>query len=98
MIHNAKQHDERGYKVDKGQLLRSCKRQFVDVVASAAGLDKALAPANELFNALEASGHRVLERLQVARETISTHNPLEFFKSWEASKERYVPLSEKPHP
>jgi hypothetical protein len=59
LIHNAKQHYERGYKVDEGQPLRPYKRQLVDVVASAAGLDKALALANELFNALEASGHRV---------------------------------------
>ena len=59
LIHNAKQHYERGYKVDEGQLLRPYKRQLVDVVASAAGIDKALALANELFNALEARGHRV---------------------------------------
>jgi hypothetical protein len=33
---------------------------MVDVTASRAGLDKALAFANDLFNALESAGHRVL--------------------------------------
>jgi len=40
-------------------LLRPHKRQLVDVTASAAGLEKALAFANDLFNALESAGHRV---------------------------------------
>jgi hypothetical protein len=40
----------------------------------------------------------ILERLQLARETIGTQDPLEFFKSWKAPRERYVPLSERPHP
>jgi hypothetical protein len=59
LIQGAKQHYARGYKVDEEQLLRPYKRQLVDVIASAAGLDKALALANGLFNALEAKGHRV---------------------------------------
>lgn len=59
LIQSAKQHYERGYKVDEGQLLRPYKRQLVDVTASAAGLDKALAFANDLFNALESKGHHV---------------------------------------
>ncbi|HKF47587.1 MAG TPA: hypothetical protein VKB38_09545 [Terracidiphilus sp.] len=59
LIQGAKQHYERGYKVDEGQLLRPYKRQLVDVTASAEGLDKALAFANGLFNALESAGHRV---------------------------------------
>lgn len=67
LIHNAKQHYERGYKVDEGQLLRPYKRQLVDVAASAAGLDKALALANELFNALESSGHRVRLATSISR-------------------------------
>jgi hypothetical protein len=59
LIHGAKQHYERGYKVEEGQLLRPYKRQLVDVTASATGLDKALAFANDLFNALESNGHHV---------------------------------------
>lgn len=59
MIRGAKDHYERGYKVEDGQLLRPYKRLLVDVTASAAGLDKALSFANDLFNALESAGHRV---------------------------------------
>jgi hypothetical protein len=59
LIQGAKQHYERGYKVEEGQLLRPYKRQMVDVTASATGLDKALVFANDLFNALESHGHRV---------------------------------------
>lgn len=59
LVQGAKKHYEKGYKVDEGQLLRPHKRQLVDVTASAAGLEKALAFANDLFNALESAGHRV---------------------------------------
>jgi hypothetical protein len=59
LIQGAKQHYERGYKVEEGQLLRPYKRQLVDVTASATGVDKALSFANDLFNALESNGHRV---------------------------------------
>ena len=59
LVQGAKRLYERGYKVDEGQLLRPYKRQLVDVTASAAGLDKALAFANDLFKALESAGHRV---------------------------------------
>ncbi len=59
LIQGAKQHFEKGYKVDDGQLLRPHKRLLVDVSASADGLDKALSFANDLFNALESAGNRV---------------------------------------
>jgi hypothetical protein len=59
LVQGAKQHYQKGYKVNEGQLLRPHKRQLVDVTASAAGLEKALAFANDLFNALESAGHRV---------------------------------------
>jgi len=71
LIHGAKQHYERGYRVEEGQLLRPYKRQLVDVTASAAGLDKALAFANALFNALESNGHRV----RFAPSTELSHRP-----------------------
>jgi hypothetical protein len=59
LVQGAKQHYRKGYKIKEGQLLRPYKRQLVDVTASAAGLEKALAFANDLFNALESAGHRV---------------------------------------
>lgn len=59
LIQGAKQHYEKSYKIEEGQLLRPYKRQLVDVTASAAGLEKALAFANDQFNALETAGHRV---------------------------------------
>src|ERR1700677_3359502 len=71
LIQGAKQHYERGYKVEEGQLLRPYKRQLVDITASATGLDKALAFANDLFNALESNGHRV----RLAASTERLHRP-----------------------
>jgi len=59
LIQGAKQHYEKGYKVHDNQLLRTYKRLLADVTASAAGLDRALSFANDLFNALESAGHRV---------------------------------------
>jgi hypothetical protein len=60
LIRDAKGYYSTGYKVAEGQHLRPYKRLLVDVTASMAGLDKALAFANDLFNALESAGHRVL--------------------------------------
>jgi hypothetical protein len=71
LVQGAKQHYERGYKVEEGQLLRPYKRQLVDVTASAAGLEKALTFANDLFKALESAGHRV--RFACANEV--AHRP-----------------------
>lgn len=60
LIRNAKGHYDEGYKVDEGQHLRPYKKLLVDVTASSAALDKALGFANDLFNALESAGYRVL--------------------------------------
>lgn len=65
-------------------LMRPYKRQLVDVTASAKGLDKALAFANELFNALESAGHRVcltsLDRPHVDEpEKVLKPKPQEYF-------------------
>lgn len=60
LIRDAKGYYDDGYKVDEGQHLRPYKRLLVDVTSSRASLDKALAFANDLFNALESAGHRVL--------------------------------------
>jgi hypothetical protein len=60
LIREAKGHFDRGRTVDEGQHLRPYKRLLVDVTASRSGLEKALAFANDLFNALESKGHRVI--------------------------------------
>jgi len=60
LIRNTKGHYDEGYKVDEGQHLRPYKKLLVDVIASSAALDKALGFANDLFNALESAGYRVL--------------------------------------
>jgi hypothetical protein len=44
----------------EGEHLKPYKKLLVDVTASRAGLDKALGFANDLFNALESAGHRVV--------------------------------------
>jgi hypothetical protein len=72
LIRGAKQHYERGYKAEEGQLLRPYKRKLVHVIASAEGLDKALAFANDLFNALESAGHSVC-LAQLDRPHIDEH-------------------------
>ena len=46
-------------RIDDGMYLKPYKFLAVHVVASEAGLDKALDLANDLFNALESVGHRV---------------------------------------
>lgn len=60
LIRDVKTHFERGRPVDEGDYLKPYKRLLVDVTASKAGLDKALAFANDFFNALESAGHRVV--------------------------------------
>lgn len=60
LIRGAKEHFENGRTVEDGAYLKPYKRLLVDVTASKAGLDKALGFANDLFNALESVGHRVV--------------------------------------
>lgn len=59
LIHGARTHFENGRPVDEGAYLRPFKKALVDITTSRAGLDKALALANELFKALESEGCRV---------------------------------------
>lgn len=59
LIRGAKTHFESGRPADDLDYLKPYKKLLVDVTASKAGLDKALAFANDLFNALESAGHRV---------------------------------------
>jgi hypothetical protein len=67
LIRDAKEHFDAGLKVDEGKHLRPYKRLLVDVTASRAGLEQALAFANDLFNALESKGHRVVISSQPER-------------------------------
>jgi hypothetical protein len=60
LIQGAKGHFENTRPVNEGGYLKPYKKLLIDVTASQTGLDKALAFANSLFNALEAAGHRVI--------------------------------------
>jgi hypothetical protein len=60
LIRGAKEHFLAGRKVDDDHHLKPYKKLLVDVTASRSGLDKALGFANDLFNALESAGHRVV--------------------------------------
>lgn len=60
LIRGSKAHFLAGRKVDDEVHLKPYKKLLVDITASRSGLDKALDFANELFNALEAAGHRVV--------------------------------------
>lgn len=76
LVRGAKVHFQTGRKVEDGQHLKPHKKLLLDVTASLAGLDKALAFANDLFNALESAGHRVVLAPQdepFNRESIDEH-------------------------
>lgn len=60
LIRGAKAHFEHGRPVEDGKHLRPFKRLLVDITTSSTSLDKALGLANDLFNALESAGHRVV--------------------------------------
>lgn len=60
LIIGAKSYFETGYQIDDGKYLKPYKRLLVDINTSKTCLDKALAFANQLFNALESAGHRVV--------------------------------------
>lgn len=60
LIRGAKEHFLASRKVDDAEHLKPYKKLLVDITVSRSGLDKALAFANDLFNALESAGHRVV--------------------------------------
>ena len=60
LIRVAKPHFLAGRKVDDEVHLKPYKKLLVDITASHSGLNKALDFANDLFNALEPAGHRVV--------------------------------------
>ena len=55
-----KTHFENSRRIDEGAYLRPYKKLLVDVTVSKTCLDKALTFANDLFNAFELVGHRVV--------------------------------------
>jgi hypothetical protein len=60
LIRGAKAHFENSRPVDDGAYLKPFKQLLVDLTTSEACLDKALGLANDLFNAFESVGHRVV--------------------------------------
>jgi len=60
LISGARSHFEKGRPVEEGAHLKPYKKLLVDVTASRASLEKALDLANDLFNALESVGYRVV--------------------------------------
>lgn len=60
LIRGAKEHFLASRKVDDAEHLKPYKKLLVDITVSRSGLDMALAFANDLFNALESAGHRVV--------------------------------------
>lgn len=60
LIRGAKEHFLASRKIDDAEHLKPYKRLLVDITVSRSGLDKALGFANDLFNALESAGHRVV--------------------------------------
>ncbi len=59
LIACAKWHFLSGRQVEEGEYLKPYKRLLVDINSSESCLDRALSFANQLFNTLEAVGHRV---------------------------------------
>ncbi|MFO0996642.1 MAG: hypothetical protein U1F33_08145 [Alphaproteobacteria bacterium] len=60
LIRGAKEHFEKSRPVDDRAYLKPYEKLLVDVTTSKVCLDKALDFANDLFNALESVGHRVV--------------------------------------
>ncbi|HEY7810895.1 MAG TPA: hypothetical protein VIA98_10990 [Allosphingosinicella sp.] len=60
LIRGARGHFENSRPVDDGAYLKPYKKLLVNVTASRAGLEKALELANDLFNAFESIGYRVV--------------------------------------
>jgi hypothetical protein len=71
--------------------------QIIQAWATAMSIEQFFKGVEERAIELPASDQaRILDRLQLARESIGTQDPLEFFLSWKAPKERYQPLAQTP--
>ncbi len=76
LVSGAKLHFEKGRPVKDDAYLRPYKKLLLDVTASKACLDKALSFANDLYNALESVGYRVVispHSEQFCRASIDEH-------------------------
>jgi hypothetical protein len=60
LVRGARPHFQNSRAIEEGAYLKPYKKLLVDVTASKTCLDKALDLANDLFNALESVGHRVV--------------------------------------
>lgn len=60
LIRGAKVHFEKTRQIEEWDYLKPYKKLLVDVVTSSEGLDRGLSLANDLYNALESMGHRVV--------------------------------------
>jgi len=60
LIRGAKVHFEKTRQIEEWDYLKPYKKILVDVVTSSEGLDRGLSLANDLYNALESMGHRVV--------------------------------------
>ncbi len=60
LVRGAKTHFENSRTIEEGAYLKPYKKLLVDVTASQVGIDKALGFTNDLFNAFESVGHRVV--------------------------------------
>lgn len=95
LIRGAKEHFLASRKIDDAEHLKPYKKLLVDITVSRSGLDKALGFANDLFNALESAGHRVViapldaqfrrERVQEKEEPPKKdprHDPYGYDRLW----------------
>lgn len=92
LVRGARVHFESGRAVEEGAYLKPYKKLLVDVTASKACLEKALNLANDLFNALECVGHRVVlapadahfGRTQIEEREVATksRNHWEYSNLW----------------
>lgn len=60
LVRGAKVHFEKTRQIEEWDYLKPYKKLLVDVVTSSEGLDRGLSLANDLYNALESMGHRVV--------------------------------------
>lgn len=60
LIRGAKVHFEKTRQIEEWDYLKPYKKLLVDLVTSSEGLDRGLSLANDLYNALESMGHRVV--------------------------------------
>ena len=103
LIAGARKHFESGRPVESGEYLRPLKKLLVDVTVSTEQLIRALALANELFNALDAAGYPVtlgyhgqgLFRSSIDENEVPSKTPHDRYPSlWTPSRPTLVHVGE----